>query len=225
MMVKLLKKLHRKLRRTFKQGWRVMHRRPALALLVVIVLISGSIIYMQNQRGPTMVDPSAYTPLLNTIAQGESNGNYNAHYGKADNESVRFTDMTIEQVLQWQEEFVRQGSPSSAVGKYQIIRPTLLKLVQSLKLDPTQTRFDPATQDRLAIALIEKRGAIDYVENKLTREQFAANLSQEWAALPKVIGENPNDSYYAGDGLNHARISIDQILAALNDFSVLAARP
>ena len=43
---------------------------------------------------------------------------------------------------------------------------------------------------------------------RLRREEFAHNLSKEWAALPKAVGKNPEQSYYAGDGLNKARLSI-----------------
>lgn len=160
------------------------------------------------------IDPASYTPLLNTIAKGESKGNYNAHFGNSTNTTIRFTDMSIAEVLRWQDEYVAQGHASSAVGKYQIINSTLRGLVQQLDLDPN-ARFDEAMQDKLAIALLERRGAHDYVANKLTREEFAANLAKEWAALPQIVGTNPEQSYYAGDGLNKVQISIDEIFRAL----------
>lgn len=160
------------------------------------------------------IDPTAYKPLLDTIAKGESHSNYNAYYGNASNTTIRFTDMSIAQVLQWQENFVQQGNPSSAVGKYQIIRPTLLGLVQQLHLD-TQAKFDDAMQDKMAIALLQRRGVEAYAEKRLSREQFAANLAQEWASLPKATGSNPEQSYYAGDGLNKVQISLADIYKAL----------
>lgn len=160
------------------------------------------------------IDTTDYTPLLNTIAKGESNGNYNAYFGDANNTSLRFTDMTIAQVLQWQQDYVAQGHPSSAVGKYQIIRPTLVGLVHKLDIDQS-SRFDEGLQDRLGVALLQKRGAHDYIRNKLSREQFAANLAREWAALPKVVGPNPEQSYYAGDGINKVQISVDDVYRAL----------
>ena len=63
--------------------------------------------------------------LLNTIAKVESKNNYNAHFGNADNVSIQFTSMTVGEVLIWQKQFVEQGSPSSAVGRYQFINSTL----------------------------------------------------------------------------------------------------
>jgi muramidase (phage lysozyme) len=160
------------------------------------------------------IDPTVFNPLLDTIAKGESNGNYNAYFGNASNTAIRFTDMTVHQVIGWQDAFVRQGNPSSAVGKYQIIGPTLKGLVQKLDID-TNAKFDEKLQDRLAIALLEKRGAEDYLQNKLSRDQFAANLAKEWAALPKAIGPSPEQSYYAGDGINKVQISLDEIYKAL----------
>jgi conjugal transfer mating pair stabilization protein TraG len=163
----------------------------------------------------TYINPSAYMPLLNTIAKGESHGNYNAHFGNATNEAVRFTEMSVAQVLQWQEEFVRRGNPSNAVGKYQIISTTLAGLVKQLKINP-ETHFDKALQDRMAITLLERRGAREFVSKELTREQFAANLAKEWAALPKIMGANPEESYYASDGLNKSQISVSEVYGALD---------
>lgn len=181
-------------------------------LLTVALLIIA--IYVFSPSDPARVDPKTYSSLLGTIAKGESRGNYNAHYGNAANSETKFTEMTVAEVLRWQEDYVKSGSPSSAVGKYQIIRPTLVGLVKQLNIDQSEV-FGAPLQDRMAIALLERRGAVEYVDNKLTREQFAANIAQEWAALPKVIGENPETSYYAGDGLNEARISTDEVLGAV----------
>ena len=37
----------------------------------------------------------------------------------------------------------------------------------------------------------------------------------EWAAFPKVIGPNPDTSYYDGDGLNSSLVSVEQVLKAI----------
>jgi conjugal transfer mating pair stabilization protein TraG len=177
-------------------------------------LLLGSI-YLYSVTMPRKIDPQAYQPLLDTIAQGESKGNYNAFYGHAGNIQVRFTEMSINEVLRWQEEFVKSGQPSSAVGKYQIIRPTLAGLVQDMKIEPTES-YSEAMQDKMAIKLLERRGAMDYANDKLSREQFAANIAQEWAALPRTTGPNPDDSYYAGDGLNKALVTREAVFQALD---------
>jgi conjugal transfer mating pair stabilization protein TraG len=170
---------------------------------------------MAYQAMQPRIDPTAYTPLLNTIAKGESNGNYNAYFGNTSNTAIHFTAMPVSDVLQWQESYVSQGSVSNAVGRYQIIRPTLAGLVRQLGINP-KARFDQRLQDRMAIALLERRGSLAYVEKKLSREQFAANLSQEWASLPKIAGPNPQESYYASDGINKSQVSIQEVYEALD---------
>lgn len=152
--------------------------------------------------------------LLNTIAKVESKHNYNAYFGNSANTSVKFTDMTVNEVLAWQKQFVEQGNASSAVGRYQFIDSTLQGLVRQLNIDGN-TKFDEALQDRLAVALLERRGIREYVDNKISREEFAHNLSKEWAALPRVIGDNPEQSYYAGDGLNKAQLGVDEVYASI----------
>jgi hypothetical protein len=192
-------------------------RRNRRRLAVMLVLASVVIVIATSVFKPVepSIDRSSYGLLLSVIAEGESGGNYNAYYGNPANESIKFTDMTIGQVLEWQDATVRQGSPSSAVGRYQIVRQTLAKLVSEVPVDPNQ-RYDEAMQDRLAIALLERRGSLGFISQKLSREQFAANLAQEWAALPRITGPNPHESYYAGDGLNAARISTDAVLSAID---------
>jgi len=165
------------------------------------------------------VDPSAYSPLLNLIARAESNDNYNAYYGNANNRAVDFTSMTIEEVLQWQDQYVRQGSRSSAVGRYQIINKTLAGLVAQLDID-TKQKFDKPMQDQLAVALLERRGAREYMNDKISTEEFAANLAKEWAALPRIIGANASESYYASDGINRSRVSVNEVLAVIEEINV-----
>lgn len=187
----------------------------AEGLLTLAVLVATGITISERYYMLQSIEPSRYSKLLDTIAKGESNGNYNAYFGNSSNSSIRFTDMTIGQVLQWQAEYVQKGSPSSAVGKYQFMPTTLRGLMQERDIDQT-ARFDEKLQDELAIALLERRGAREFVANKLPREQFAANLAKEWAALPMVLGPNPQQSYYAGDGLNKVQISIDEVYQALD---------
>jgi muramidase (phage lysozyme) len=189
--------------RIFIAGW----------LVLLALFIGGGIVSYRNIMEPN-IDPAVYRPLLDTIAKGESNGNYNAYFGNPGNTSLKFTEMSVSQVLLWQEAYVRQGSASSAVGKYQIIRPTLAGLANRLEIDP-EAKFDEQLQDRLGVALLEKRGAEEYMRDQLARDQFAANLAKEWAALPKIHGDNPDQSYYAGDGLNKVQISVEEIYRAL----------
>lgn len=204
--MKFIRKQLRRIKREFR------NRKLVFFVVVAVIGMFGYASYMQNRR--LTVDTTSYTSLLQLIARVESRGNYNAHFGNAHNTKIDFTQMSIAEVTKWQADYVRQGSPSNAVGKYQIISTTLDGLVRQLKLDPRQ-KFDQATQDKMAVALLERRGAEKYINKELTREQFAANLAMEWASLPKVIGQNPGDSYYASDGLNKSLIGVDEVLRAI----------
>ena len=186
-----------------------------LGVLLIVGLI-GHNIHMANKR--LSVDQESYKPLLGLISQAESKGNYNAYFGNAGNKSIDFTKMSIGEVLDWQSEFVKNGSPSSAVGRYQFLNTTLLDLVDSLGIDKS-TRFNESTQDKLAIKLLERRGSEDYVNDDISKNKFAANLAMEWASLPKVAGENPNQSYYQTDGINKALVKPHQVLDAIDHIS------
>lgn len=206
--MKFLRKKSRAIKRLLK------NRSFALLIAMVLLCISTIVYAVYIDKKRLTIDPATYAPLLGLIAQAESHGNYNAYFGNADNKSVNFTSMSIADVLKWQSDFIEQGSPSSAVGRYQFLNTTLSGLVQQLNLDAGQ-KFNESMQDKLAIALLERRGSEEYINEELPREQFAANLAKEWAGLPKVIGESPNDSYYASDGLNKARVTVDEVMKAI----------
>ncbi|MGB4762283.1 MAG: hypothetical protein WBP12_02900 [Candidatus Saccharimonas sp.] len=205
---KYLRKQLRRHRATFRRLLQPL--RWSIGLFVVALVAYAGYMSENSQT----INPASYQPLLQLIASAESNGNYNAYYGNVSNSEITFTNMTIQQVLDWQHAHVQQGNPSSAVGRYQIINTTLSSLVHTLNLSMDQ-KFDSVTQDRLAIALIERRGAKAYANREMSREEFAANLAKEWAALPKTIGDNPDASYYSGDGLNQSRVQVAELLGAI----------
>ncbi len=207
--------------RRVRKVTRWLQKRPAV-FWIGIVFVAALIAYTigsMNQR--LQVDPVSAKPLLDLIARVESKGNYNAYFGNAGNTSITFTEMSVDQVMQWQEDFIAAGHPSSAVGRYQIISTTLKGLVKQLNIDTNQP-FNEAMQDRMAVALLERRGATEYVNNQIDEQQFAAELAKEWAALPRVVGDRPEQSYYAGDGLNKALVKVDEVLRAVGGVSAKA---
>jgi len=197
---------------------RTFTKRNALlaGVFILALVVLWAIMHPRNA-----IAPAAYNPLLEVIAKGESQGNYNAYFSNVANKDIDFTTMTIADVLAWQKRFVAEGNASSAVGRYQIIRPTLLGLVEELNLT-TNEKFDTELQDKLAITLMERRGSVSFVKNELSAEDFAHQLSKEWAALPKIIGDMPESSFYAGDGLNRSLIDSKTSLAAVMQFKELA---
>lgn len=175
-----------------------------------------------QEREPEMKKTSEFQQvkgLLDVIARGESSGNYNAYYGNPGNDSIIFTSMTVSEVMNWQRQ-----APNSAVGKYQIIDTTLPGLVDELDI-PDDRVFDEKLQDEFAIALLRRRGIQDYMEGRINREQFGHNLSQEWAALPQILGDHggpdPNASYYAKDGTNKATITVIEFMDAIDSVTTV----
>lgn len=204
-----------KLKRKLKQVSRKLSRNKKTLGFNGVVLAGGVLAILGGVYLLTRQEMKLnYSELLNVIALGESKGNYNAYFGNTNNNKINFTDMTIDEVLAWQDEFVKNGKPSNAVGRYQFIRPTLVGLVDELKISGNE-KFTPELQDKLAIRLLHRRGIVEFAKGEISLEQFANNLSKEWAALPKVLGENPSASFYDGDGLNKAHVSVEKILAAI----------
>jgi conjugal transfer mating pair stabilization protein TraG len=201
--------------RLFAGSARRKQRRLTILVSILALFFTLGVMGMVTERKhQTIIPDTAYSPLLEIIAKGESSGNYNAYYGNSKNKKIKFTEMSISKVMKWQERYLQKGSKSSATGRYQILRSTLAGLVQEHNID-TSKLYDEAMQDHLAIKLMERRGSKAYFEKELSRKQFAANLAKEWAALPKITGNNPHESYYAHDGLNKSRISIAEVYRAL----------
>ncbi|MGZ9097320.1 MAG: hypothetical protein ACXW30_03370 [Micavibrio sp.] len=149
--------------------------------------------------------------LLNLIGQHESGGDYNRVYG-AGVKRMPLTDMTINQVLAWQRNYVNNGSASSAAGKYQIIQDTLRGLKRDMGLTGNE-KFDAAMQDRMAEILVQRRVQASTRNGQVDESLLIRNLSKEWASLPK---DGSGLSYYHGDGLNQAHASHASVRRAID---------
>jgi hypothetical protein len=118
--------------------------------------------------------------------------------------------MTVAQVLSLQANMIAQGHESTAVGKYQIVRKTLLGIMNQAGVN-LNDKFDKSTQDRLGLALLKNRGLDQYLDKKLSPNRFADNLAMEWASLPTSNGR----SFYSGVGSNKALTSRDELVRNL----------
>jgi len=174
-----------------------------------------------NYALSTIKDDALAARLLDFVAGPESNGNYNAVWGKA-NSNVDLSKFTLDEILKRQQQTVAQGG-QSATGRYQFIRKTLLGLKKTLGLSGTEM-FTPELQDNLAMQLLRQRGLEEFRAGKLPVEKFANNLAHEWASLPllspvtdKKTGRvrQVGESAYSGDGLNKAHVTPGQTVAAL----------
>lgn len=148
--------------------------------------------------------------LLGFIANLEAPRGYNQMFGEKE-PTTNLVGMTLDQVLSLQGERKASGVKSTAAGRYQFMRDTLRDLKSELGLSGTE-QFNEQFQDRLAQALLERRGYTAWKEGRLSTEQFANNLAKEWAALPRV---DTGRSHYDGDGLNRSLTTPGQVLATL----------
>ena len=157
-------------------------------------------------------DASAATEkgILDLIGRVESGGNYNILVGGKTKDNPPLTEMTVGQVLDFQSGMRQMGHESTAVGKYQIIRGTLAGLFQEGVVGYND-KFDQSTQDKLAEALLKRRGFEKYKAGQISSDTFADNLAKEWASLPMASGK----SYYAGTGSNKSLIGRDEVLKAI----------
>lgn len=185
--------------------------RPDIQIVAPVINTAGQRPYMS----------AAMVMLLGLIREGEAgrvgyNADFsnNSHFG---NLSLR----TFDQVRAMSYSQVKSGEPSSAIGGYQFLYRTLDSLKTSLHLTGSE-KFDPRLQDDLAVALMVRRGLLEYLAGSLSLAGFCNNLAKEWASLPVVTSIRgahrqlkPGQSYYAGDGLNHAYHPVETITNAI----------
>ncbi len=162
----------------------------------------------RRDTGVQPISKSIEQRLLSFIGSKEAPQGYNTVFG---GDQEKLTSMTLDDVLQFQK---KQKGESTAVGKYQFINKTLAELKGKMGLSGKE-RFTPELQDKLATALLERRGLSDFKEGKLKLEEFANNLAQEWASLPVVSGEKKGRSFYVGVGSNRALSNVDEFLKTL----------
>lgn len=154
-------------------------------------------------------------PLLSKIRQHESDGAVRSQdvssaydvvwsgIGKADRPYKPLSQMSVGAVLDWQDSIdAKYGS--EAAGAYQIMEDTLRVLAEDGKVSTTDL-FDEATQDRLAIVLLEGRGLSAFLRGEISVERFGNRLAREWASLPVLTPQQGHrrrvergESYYSG---------------------------
>ncbi len=168
-------------------------------------------------------------PILDFIAAHESEGaarqqkisSYDVVWGKIaakDQPQKPLSAMTIAEVLAWQDS-IDALYRSEAAGRYQIMEDTLRGLYREAGKTGDDL-FDEDGQDDLAVALLRRRGLDQFLDGRLSAEDFANNLAKEWASLPMVTGPKKGRSYYDGDGLNKAGVDVVPFLAAVRAIKV-----
>lgn len=90
------------------------------------------------------------------------------------------TRMTISEVLDYQSKLKREGSKSTAVGRFQFIRKTLEWLVEEHRISRDQT-FNRHVQDYLARALMKD---CDFYEANANEYSVGNCLARTWRHCP-----------------------------------------
>ena len=123
------------------------------------------------------------------IAQAEGTagrGDYETvlGYGKYGSPDKPLTEMTVAEAYKFGQEVIRpahradQGGPgSSAIGRYQIVGKTMRRAAAALGIDMNKTKFDKATQDRMAAWIAQDEGLTAWEGFKHNRGQLAAAQS------------------------------------------------
>lgn len=156
--------------------------------------------------------PAPAAKILDVIGYKEAPKGYDTIYGNNQNKLPKqITEMTLDELILNQSEFTRRFK-SSASGRYQFMRATLLDLKKTEKLSGRE-KFTPDFQDRLGYALLRRRGYDAWVAGKISHDAFMIGIAKEWASFPvpyDMQGAHKRvmrgQSYYAGDALNKSLI-------------------
>lgn len=147
--------------------------------------------------------------LMNLIGQHESGNDYDRVVGTPKG-SFHLTDMTIGELMDFQRDRIRSGK-NSASGRWQINLETLKEFYQKAGLSLSD-KFSPANQDKLFMALMNRRGAYSkYMRGEITKGELANDMAKTWAALPMESGR----SYYDGVNGNMAGVSRSDFLSSI----------
>lgn len=149
-----------------------------------------------------------------------------------DRPASRISALTVERILWWQD-VIDPLYMSEATGAYQFMEDTLRPMVAPRD---RSRLFDAAMQDELALRLLDRRGWAKCEAGLMTPEDFAEQLAREWASFPVVRDQTVvrkgkkrlirrGQSYYAGDGLNAAGATPQEVLAAIHEALAPAAVP
>ena len=159
---------------------------------------------------------SSWKPVLDLIAQAESvGGSYDSIYPGSIKPGL--SEMTIGEADAWQARTAKQRG-SAAAGRYQFMNILSQATLAGLGAGD---KFSPANQDKMAIALIEKKREVSVDMLKDNPIEAARRLAMEWAGLPVLSTTagasrtvSAGQSYYSGDGLNKATISTEQLTSS-----------
>ena len=185
---------------------------------------------LREQAAKTQTGAVAAGSLADTLQSGEVFGSVKAagkayqSYNKGKAHGYKAGTMDLEktplsEVMRLQNLPKNHPDKLFAVGAYQVIPETMKAAVTALGLDPDKTTYDAATQTKIMAWLTTekpgRKGIGDFIRgdsDDILKAQ--EQMSQEWASMASV--SKGGRSYYS-DGVNKAKIGLEQTRAALED--------
>jgi len=169
---------------------------------------------------------NSWKPILDLIAKYEAvGGSYDSIYPSRTKPGL--SKMTIAEADSWQAS-TASSRGSAAAGRYQFMNIKKQAADAGIGSDAI---FSPENQDKMAIALIEKKRKVTYDLMQKNPDEAMIRLGMEWAALPMpkaMKGHNrmvnAGQSYYAGDGKNKAGASIQEVRDAMKGIGPTVGR-
>ena len=156
-------------------------------------------------RQQNNLSPVANTGGLADFIGGLESGNdYTKMVGGAQDASV--LGKTIDELMS-------EKGGQFAMGRYQIQMRTASEVLKNAGIDTSSFKFDEAGQDKIFELLLKRRGIDDFMSGKISEDQFAKNLSMEWAALPQ---DASGRGYYDGVGTNKSLTSYSSVMGQLS---------
>jgi muramidase (phage lysozyme) len=163
-----------------------------IALSVIVIPVTGT--FVSVSANAVSASCRGTTEILNLIGntEGTDRGrgyNESLAYGSFTNGPVDLVTMSLDEIDILQTRMLnhpKNSMNSSALGRYQILRTTLRSLRRELGLEGDEL-FDVEMQDRLGIALLDRRGYSQWKAGRMSDRTFQANLSLEWASLTNPI--------------------------------------
>ena len=162
-----------------------------------------------------------WRPLLEMIADKESvGGSYDSIYPSKIKPGL--SKMTIAEADAWQASTANSRG-SAAAGRYQFMY--IKDQARAAGIGPNQI-FNAANQDKMAIALITKKRKITMNMIKNNPNEAMIRLAMEFASFPVPVNMQGHSryvyagqSYYAGDGLNKAGVSVGKVKTLLKSLT------
>lgn len=175
--------------------------------------------------------PTGAALLLDFIGGIEAPRGYDTIYGNNQGKLPQpLTSMTLGDIIDAQKSWTKRFK-SSAAGRYQFMRATLVDLSRELLLSGAQV-FNADFQDRLGFHLLKRRGYEAFMAGKISRTEFGKRLAQEWASLPVLAPTqggsrkvSRGQSFYAGDGLNKSLVKPETVEALLERVKAASSEP